>query len=111
MFSDKQYAKAGKKDPSNARIAETIKELEKVMDKEDRGFIFCPVVQMKGRHYTLLATKFKSFDEFWATMLMIVEETNKQIPEEMREENKRGFMTFVEACINTSFPSLKLFKM
>lgn len=111
MFSDKDYAKAGMKDPSNARIVETIKELEKVMDREDRGFIFCPVVQMKGRHHTLLATKFKSLDEFWATMLMIVDETNRQIPEEMRKEYKRGFMTFVGACIDTSFPSLKLFKM
>lgn len=111
MFSEKQYAKAGRKDPSNARIVETIKELEKVMDREDRGFIFCPVVQMKGRHRTLLATKFKSLDEFWATMLMIVDEINRQIPEEMRKEYKRGFMTFVEACINKSFPSSKLFKM
>lgn len=111
MFSDKEYAKAGEKDPSNARIVKTIKKLEKVMEKEDRGFIFCPVVQMKGRHYTLLATKFKSLDEFWATMFMIVAETNRQIPEEMRKKYKQGFMAFVEACCDSSFPSLKLFKM
>lgn len=111
MFSDKEYEKVGRKDPSNARIAKTVKELEKVMYKEDRGFIFCPVVQMKGRHHTMLVTKFKSLDEFWATMFMIVEETNKQIPEEMRKGYKQGFMTFVEACIDTSFPSIKMFKM
>lgn len=102
------------KDDSNERILKMIESVQEEMNKEDRGFIFAPMIQPTGDHRSFVVVADKkghTLDEtmmmFWATMASIIINVNTQIPEDKREEFKFGFMAFIETCCQQAFPSLE----
>lgn len=105
------------KDKSNQRIMKKMEELYDFMTEEDRGFIFVPMVQVKGDHKTMCVVSFnkeaKKLNEadmirFWATMAALIENVKTSIPEHLKQEYKDGFLPFVEAVSGRCFPSIKL---
>lgn len=93
------------KDESNERINKFLKQLDRIMEKEDRGYIFAPVVQIKGDHRTFLRVKAENPIFFWATLLGIVENYCSNYPEEGREELVEMFVTFVSGVSERCFPA------
>lgn len=103
-----RYEKTKYKDDSNKRIVEALVELEKVMEEEGRGWLFCPVVQEEGGHNTLCVAKFQDANSFWATIGMIIIEINRQVPEDMREEFREGFIPMCQMVTQLAFPKMKI---
>lgn len=107
------------KDKSNERIIKAIIELQKVMGKEGRGFIFCPIVQLEGNHKTMCAVDFGGdggIDEecvfrFWATMGSLIENVQSQLPEDLLLSFKEGFLPFVQMTTERCFPTIKIAKI
>lgn len=106
------------KDKSNERIIKAIIELKKVMEKEGRGFVFCPVVQLEGDHNTMCAIDFGGDGEideecifrFWATMGSLIKNVQSQIPEDLLPTFKEGFLPFVQMTTEICFPTIKIIK-
>lgn len=99
------------KDESNKRIEKFVQEtLLPFMDSEDRGFIFAPAPSLKKftNHNTFTAVAVYSNIEFWATMLSIVDNVNKNIPEENRQAFKEGYKMFIKASAKLCFPTIKI---
>lgn len=89
------------KDESNKRLYELAQLIEKTMDEEERGFIFAPMVQPGKDHRTAVFIsdlKGHSMEEtfvcFWATMASIIMNVNTQVPENLRDEFRDGFLAF-----------------
>lgn len=107
------------KDESNARINKALDELAKVMEEEERGFLFAPMVQLRGDHKTFLRAEFSLTDEkekitteeivlFWATIMGIVHNFQTQIPEDLQKDFKDSFIPTVKGIAGLCFPSIKL---
>lgn len=99
------------KDKSNARVLELAEHIAEVMEQEGRGFIFAPMVQHTGDHYTFIIVadrKENNAEEtivnFWATLASIVMNTNTQIPEDLMGEFRAGFEAFVKMVKEQAFP-------
>lgn len=89
------------KDESNKRLYELALLIDKTMDKEGRGFIFAPMVQPGKDYRTAIFVsdlKEHSMEEtfvcFWATMASIIMNINTQVPENLRNEFRDGFLAF-----------------
>ena len=89
-------------DKSNERLLALVKQIEKTMEKEDRGFIFAPVCQ-EGDHKSFLALKCGDVVEFWATILSIIVNSSEGFD---KEEFERGFNAFLVGVSKAAFPSL-----
>lgn len=111
MGLKEQFEKTKNKDESNKRIVEALLELEKVMEEEDRGWLFSPMIQEEGNHHTLTVAKFKDLNSFWATIGMIIIEINKQVPEEYREDFREGFIPMCQMVTELAFPKMKILPM
>ena len=107
------------KDESNIRINKALDELSKVMQEEERGFIFAPMVQLHGDHNTFLRVEFSLEDNkenitteemvlFWATIGAIVRNFQTQVPEDLQKDFKEGFIPTVKMIAGLCFPSIKL---
>lgn len=105
------------KDKSNQRIMKKMEEIYDFMAEEDRGFIFVPMVQLKGDHKTMCVVSFNKEVEklneadmirFWATMAALIENVQTYIPEHLKQEYRDGFLPFVQATAEGCFPSIKL---
>ena len=92
------------KDKSNERILEALKQLDKVMEKEGRGYIFTPVIQLEGNHYSFVTIKARNMIYFWATLSAIVKAFSDNCPEEEREEMAECFAAFVNQVASECFP-------
>lgn len=95
------------KDESNARILEALIELDKVMKKEKRGWLFAPMLQQDGDHRCMAYASFVNPDQFWATLAMIVIEINKRYPEDEREKFREGFFPFIKMVAHDAFPMME----
>lgn len=97
-------------DPSNKRIIGAIEELQKVMAKEERGFIFAPMAKWEGDHKTLCAISFEDIPDikkiaaFWATLVGLVENFQHQLPESLLEDYAYGAEKMVELMKQRCFP-------
>ena len=93
------------KDASNERINKFLEQLDRIMEEEDRGYIFAPVVQIKGDHRSFLRVKAENPIFFWATLVGIVENYCLNYPEENRDELVEMFVTFVSSIAERCFPA------
>lgn len=99
------------KDESNKRIEQFVRnEILPFMDKEDRGFIFAPAPSLKKftDHNTFTAVAVASNIEFWATMLSIIDNVNKNISEDDRAKFKEGYKMFIKASAKMCFPTIQI---
>ena len=84
-------------DKSNERIIKGIMEL---MEKEDRGFLFCPVPKMTGNHKTSLVfvgNEDGSMEEqFFATMMSIMDNVRRNIPEDEYKNWKKYYKAYLK---------------
>lgn len=108
------------KDKSNERIVKVVKEISRIMEREGRGFIFCPIVQPQGNHKTLCAVSFNTEDgeigevelvQFWASLTSLIDNFMKSLPKDKQREFKNGFIPFIQATAEISFPTIKLAKL
>lgn len=114
------------KDKSNVRINKALDELAKVMNKEERGFLFAPMVQLHGNHSTFLRAEFSLKGEkekmtaeitteeialFWATIMGIVCNFQTQVPEDLQKAFKEGFIPAIEGIAELCFPSIEFTKL
>lgn len=84
-------------DKSNERIIKGIMEL---MEKEDRGFLFCPVPKMTDNHKTSLVfvgNEDGSMEEqFFATMMSIMDNVRRNIPEDEYKNWKKYYKAYLK---------------
>lgn len=86
-------------DPSNERIITAIKKL---MKKEDRGFLFCPVPKRGANHKSLFVFVGNSEtgqppveQQVFTTLLMAMESIRRQVPEDEYRKWKKVYKAYL----------------